>query len=151
MLEIVATLRNRGEDKLAIHKMMVTLLDNNVSIYQIIKKKLIEKNLFQRVRNSRLNNLLNNKTIDEKLQEIFNRNGLSTLSIYVYKKLTEMTDNSRKTFERDFVEAFKNIIREEQLSDTETTREVSIVILHRLVELGKLLIGIRGEKVPPNN
>ena len=150
MLEIVATLRNRGDDKLAMHKMMVTLLDNNVSLYQIIKRRLLEKDLYDRVRSSKLNDLLNNKTIDDRLQEIFKRNGLSTLSIHIYRTMTELTVDSRKTFEKQFVESLKDILREGHLSDTETTREVSIIILQRLMELGRLLNGIRGEKVTQN-
>lgn len=150
MLEIVATLRNRGEDKLAMHKMMVTLLDRSVSLYQIIRKKLQEKGLFYKVRSSKLNDLLNNKTIDIRLQEVFGKSGLSTLSVYLYKTLSEKTTDSRKTFENEFEELVKDILHEEHLSDTETTRAVSIIILHRLVELGRLLIGIRGEKINLN-
>ena len=146
MLEIVATLRNRGEENLAMHKMMVTLLDRSVSLYQIIRKKLQEKGLIYRVRNSKLNDLLNNKTIDIRLQEIYGKSGLSTLSVYIYKTLLERETESYKMFETEFEEIVGDILHEEHLSDTETTKMVAIIILHRLVELGRLLMGLRGDK-----
>ncbi len=149
MLEIVATLKNRGEGQLAMHKMMVALLDDNVSLFQIIRRKLKERELYDKVRNSKLYDLFNNKSIDNKLQVVFDKSGLSTLSIYLYRTVTDIGSELRSEFVRDFEEKVKEITRGERIPHTQTVKEVADVILQRLIELGKLLIGIRGESIVP--
>lgn len=148
-LEIVAALGNRGDKSIALSQMLVFVLDTYGSIYKFIERDLERNEELHESISATMLNWLRKKGIDNELISSYKKSGISDLCVYVYEELSKKELNSGAiNFKNNFHETFINLIHKFKNLNEIVKDNLANVVLNRLFDLGKLLIGIRVVQSP---